>query len=335
MSDKLELSRAELVRQRRAQRAVKELAQTTRRALKPMTHVSSRAVPTRPVIKPKRVDDSRSRRFNVVLGLPEIHLHRPNITMPRLRGGWRPTSFIVAILLGTAIYFALTLPYFQVPNATVLGNNRLSREEIDSVLGVTGQSIFTVQPHDVAARLRMNYPELASAEVNVYLPNHVYVTVIERQPVILWQQDNGYTWIDPMGVAFRPHGTAAGLVSVIGLTEPPAGTASVDDPFSPPPFMQEELVDAILVLSSSVPAGATMIFDPSYGLGWNEPRGWQAFFGTSAKDMALKVRVYQSLVDSLVSRGRIPEFISVIYPDAPFYRMTEVDVQEVTVEDGQ
>jgi hypothetical protein len=237
------------------------------------------------------------------------------------------------IFLSTAIYFALTLPYFHVSSATVLGNSRLSREELDSVLSVTGQSIFMVQPDEVAARLRMNYPELASAKVNVYLPNHVYVTVTERQPVILWQQDGGYTWIDPAGVAFRPRGEAAGLVTVNGLTTPPAGVASLDDPFSPLPFLQKELVNAILVLSPSVPAGSTMIFDPGYGLGWNDSRGWQAFFGTSAKDMALKVRVYQSLVDSLVSRGRIPVFISVVYPDAPFYRMANVEVQEVT--DGQ
>jgi hypothetical protein len=181
----------------------------------------------------------------------------------------------------------------------------------------------------------MNYPELASAKVNVYLPNHVYVTVTERQPVILWQQDTGYTWVDPTGVAFRPHGNVDGLVSVIGLTLPPARMALLDDPFSPPPFMQKELVNAILALSPNVPAGATMIFDPGYGLGWKDGRGWQVFFGTSAKDMALKIRVYQSLVDSLASRGRIPVFISVAYPDAPFYRMAAVDVQEVTVTDGQ
>ncbi len=333
MSAKRELSRAELVRQRRAQRAAKELQQTTQRALKPIAAVTSRAVPTRPVIKPKRVDGSR--RFNIALGLPEIHLHRPNIARPHLRGNWRLASFFIAILLGTVIYFALTLPYFHVPGATVLGNNRLSREEIDSVLAVTGQSIFTVQPDDLAARLRMNYPELVSVKVNVYLPNHVYVTVTERQPVILWQQDGGYTWIDPTGVAFRPRGEAAGLASVIGLTTPPAGIVSLDDLFSPPPFMEKELVDAIVALSPNVPAGSTMIFDPSYGLGWNDSRGWQAFFGTSAKDIALKIRVYQSLVDSLASRGRIPVFISVVYPDAPFYRMANVEVQEVNVEDGQ
>ena len=337
MNRKRELTRAELARQRRAQRAAKELEQTSQRALKPITPVTSRAVPTYSVIKPKRVGNSR--RFNIALGLPEIHLHKPTITMPRLRPGWRLASFFIAILLSTAIYLALTLPYFHVPNITLLGNNRLTREEIEAVLGVTGQSIFAVQPDILATRLRMNYPELASVEVNAYLPNHVYVTVTERQPVLLWQQGEGFTWIDPAGVAFRPHGTASALVPVIGLAVPPAGSAPADDPFSPPPYMQKELVDAILVLAPNVPTGATMIFNSTDGLGWTDSRGWMAFFGTSAYDMPLKIRVYQSLVESLVGRGKFPEFISVVYPDAPFYRMAETEVQteiqDVTVDDGQ
>jgi hypothetical protein len=333
MSDKRELSRADIARQRRAQRAAKEMQQTTQRALKPIAAVSSRIVPTRPVIKLKRVKIPR--RFNASLGVPEIHLHRRAIAMPNLRESSRRSSFLIAVFLGAVIYFVLTLPYFHVQRATVLGNSRLSSEEVDAALGVYGQSIFTVRPKDLAASLRMNYPELASAVVKVYLPNHVYVTVTERQPVISWQQGDGYTWIDSTGVAFIPRGSGEELVSVSGMAAPPAGLAILDDPLSPPPFMQQELVKAILDLSPNVPAGSTMIFDSTYGLGWNDPRGWQAFFGMSAKDTPLKIRVYQSLVDSLVSRGRIPAFINVAYPDAPFYRMTNVEVQEVTVEDGQ
>jgi hypothetical protein len=181
----------------------------------------------------------------------------------------------------------------------------------------------------------MNYPELLSAQVNVYLPNHVYVTITERQPVIAWQQDGGYTWIDATGVAFRPRGLVAGLVPVIGLTVPPVGTPSLDDPFSPPPYMQKELVDAILALAPTVPADSMMVFDRSFGLGWTDSRGWKSFFGTSAPDMPLKVRVYQSLVDSLVSQGKIPAIINVTYPDAPFYRMADVASQELPVDNGQ
>jgi hypothetical protein len=222
-----------------------------------------------------------------------------------------------------------------VPNATVLGNNRLTREEIESVTGVIGQSIFTVQPDEVETRLRMNYPELLSAQVSVYLPNHVYITITERQPVILWQQDEGYTWIDSTGVAFRPRGLVAGLVPVIGLIVPPVGTPPLDDPFGAPPFIQKELVDAILALAPTVPADSTMIFDRTFGLGWSDNRGWKSFFGTSVQDMPLKVRVYQSLVDSLDKRGIIPSFISVMYPDAPFYRTVKVELKQLPVDSGQ
>lgn len=328
MSERNELSRAEIARQRRAQRAAKELTQTTRRAVKPAVAVSSRmASPD----KQARRRTALPRRYNIALGMPDIHLHRPSVS--RFFTGWRLGSVFIVILLGVAIYLSLSLPYFHVPNATVLGNNRLTREEVESVSGVLGQSIFTVQPEEVETRLRMNYPELLSAQVDVYLPNHVYVTLSERQPVILWEQNEGYTWIDATGVAFRPRGLIAGLVPVKGLVTPPPGQAPLDDPLSPRPYMQKQLVDAILSLAPHVPADSVMVFDRSFGLGWTDSRGWKAFFGTTAKDMPLKIRVYQSLVDSLVNRGVSPVMINVMYPDAPFYRAVESG-QELTLDNG-
>jgi hypothetical protein len=331
MSDKQELSRSEVARERRAQRAVKELAQTSKRASKPV--VVAARVPPRAAVNRKRF--ATPRRFNIALGLPEIHLHKPSLASQRLFASWRLVSISIAVLVSVALYLALSLPYFRVPNATVLGNNRLTREEIESVTGVIGQSIFTVQPDEVETRLRMNYPELLSAQVSVYLPNHVYITITERQPVILWQQDEGYTWIDSTGVAFRPRGLVAGLVPVIGLIVPPVGALPLDDPFGAPPFIQKELVDAILALAPTVPADSTMIFDRTFGLGWSDNRGWKSFFGTSVQDMPLKVRVYQSLVDSLDKRGIIPSFISVMYPDAPFYRTVKVELKQLPVDSGQ
>jgi cell division protein FtsQ len=334
MSDRQELSRSEIARQRRAQRARKELEQTSKRASKPVAMVARVA----PRDTASRAADHKrfanQRRFSIALGLPEIHLHKPSIATQRLFASWRLASISVAVVLGVVIYLALSLPYFRVPNATVQGNNRITREEIESVTGIVGQSIFTIQPNEVAVRLRTNYPELLSAQVKVYLPNHVYITVAERQPVILWQQDGGYTWIDATGVAFRPRGAVTGLIPVQGLVTPPNGTPALDDPLAPPPYIQKELVDAILALAPTVPADTTMVFDRSYGLGWTDSRGWKSFFGTSAQDMPLKVRVYQSLLDSLVSRGKTPSFISVMYPDAPFYRAVEIQYEELTADNG-
>lgn len=323
MSNKRELSRAELVRARRAQQAAKEMQQTVQRSVKPASAVTSRL--SKPYVqpKPKRVEEPK-RRFNIALSLPHITLHKPAIHLSRPSLNWRTASIVFVFVFGTLLYLAWTLPYFHVPVATVLGNNRLTHDEINAVLGVQGQSIFMVQPREVESRLRMNYPELASAKVDVYLPNYVYVTVTERQPVIILQQGEGFTWIDSTGVAFRPRADGGVLIPVLALSTPPAGVASTDDPFSPPPYMQKELVDAILALAPAVPAGSTLTFDSTEGLGWTDPRGWKVYFGANAKDMPLKIQVYQSLVNSLASKNKIPEYINVAFADAPYYRMAQI-----------
>jgi hypothetical protein len=333
MSEKRELSRAEQVRARRSQRVTQAMTQHTQRAIKPMNPVTSRVGTSYVQTKHKRTDTQR--RFNIALGLPDMKLYQPAIKISRSRGSWRFISFLLTCLFGTAIYFMWTLAYFHVPAATILGSDRLSKDEIEAVLGITGESIFLVQPNDLETRLRLNYPELASAEVKVYLPNHVYVNVNERQPVILWQQGDGFTWIDSTGVAFRPRGQVNGLVPVLGLATPPAGGPSTDDSLSPPPYIQKELVDAILILAPNVPAGSTLTFEPNEGFGWKDSRGWNIFFGLDPQDMPLKLRVYQSLVDSLVSRGKVPEYINVAYPNAPYYRMPQFTGNDSTVGSGQ
>ncbi len=330
MSDKRDLSRAEVARRRRAQRAVKEMEQTKKHATRPIVPVTSRARPAPVSSRPILV--KKPRRFNIALGLPEFHLQKPKFVMPRMRANLRFASILISLLLGAAIYLAFTLSYFFVPSATVLGNNHITVEEINTILGVTGQNIFTIKPDELQTRLRLNYPELLSAEVKVYLPNHVYVTIVERTPLIIWQRGEGYTWIDQAGVAFRPRGLQAGLVPVIAVDDPLPGTVASGDLYSPPPYMQEELVDAILALSPLLPAGTTMTFDSVQGLGWKDSRGWQVYFGTSVEDMPLKARVYQSLVDSLMSRSIYPAYINVIYPEAPYYRMAIIEKKESTEE---
>jgi cell division septal protein FtsQ len=331
MSNKRELTRAEIVRQRRNERTAKEITQTAHQAVKPMVKVTSRT-PTIPMNVYTPTKQKTKRRFNLSLGLPEFHLPKPTFTLPQIRfnPNWRLTSFIIAVVLGVLIYLGLTLPYFYVPQATVLGSNRITREEINAVSGVIGQSIFTVQPDEVQKNILMNFPELVSAQVNVYLPNHVYVTVAERTPVILWQQNEGYTWIDSTGIAFRPRGFAEGLILVNAIDTPATGIPVENQPT---PYMQKDLVDAITLLFPHVPAGSTLTFSLADGLSWTDPRGWIVAFGTSSNDMPLKIRVYQSLVDSLTAQRISPVYINVTHPDGPFYRAAQTDSEEVLVEE--
>lgn len=330
MSGKRQLPRAEIVRQRRAQQNSQRLKHASQQAHRPLPPVTTRGTP---YVMPKR-KSAPGHRFGLSLGLPHVErIGNPLHALPRPRLGWRLLSFFLILGLGAGLYFAWTSPYFRVAQAYVVGNTRLSAAEINAVLGIANQPIFMLMPKEIAARLRQNYLELASAQVKVYLPNYVWVYVTERTPVILWQQGQAYTWIDASGVAFQPRGQVAGLILVSALATPPAGMALLDDPLSPPPYLSTELAAAIQVLAGSVPAGTTLIYDPSHGLGWQDERGWQVFFGSSSKDLALKLRIYQSLVDSLTGKGITPAFISVVYPDAPFYRLAEpVEAVPITSE---
>jgi hypothetical protein len=252
-----------------------------------------------------------------------FELRMPAISLPSVEVKSRLFSMFLCILLGAGLYLIMTLPDFRVSQAQIMGNQRLSADEINAVLSTSGQPIFTLMPSDLETRLRLNYPELKSAHVILGLPNSVMVNIVEREPVILWQQGGGITWIDKNGVAFRPRGTAANLIPVAALAAPPAGSPAVNDPLSPLPYLSADMVKAIETLAPSVPAGTSIVYDPKDGLGWADARGWRVTFGYDAKEMAVKLKVYQSLIDSLTQQGITPVFISVEFANAPYYRMSQ------------
>lgn len=339
MSEKKELSRAELVRLRREKETSQRRERAKKDATRPAPTVTTRVKTTRvkksaikgatqPKRKLARSNNVRSsrRRFQVALlpVAPVTSLQSVrNIGLPRLHTGPRLFSFILVTLLGAVLYLGFNLPQFRVVQAQVTGNQVLSAAEINAALNIASQPILLLVPSDLETRLRLNYPELIAVHVNVALPNVVSVYISERKPVIRWEQSGGYTWISEDGVAFRPRGENANLISVVALSAPPTDGNVSPDPLTPAPFISSELVRAIEGLASHVPPGMTILYDAGFGLGWNDPRGWRVYFGTKASDVELKVRVYESLVNSLTQRGIRPALINVTYPTAPYYRMSK------------
>jgi POTRA domain-containing FtsQ-type protein len=326
MSEKKDLSRADLVRLRRergsktrVERARKQSTRTT-----PVTSRKQDAVPSRRRTAAESAPrSSRRRRFqNALLPVaPDAELRGISLARPNL--GKRLPSFLVVLLFASAIYFAFNTPQLRVGQAQVIGNRMLTPEEINTALDVTGQPTFLLIPSDLEKRLRLQFPELAAAKVDLALPNTISVQVVERRPIIRWEQGDGYTWIADDGIAFRPHGDMPGLISVVALSAPPIEGIVSPDSLTPAPFLAPEMVKAIKELAAHVPPGVQVLYDSSFGLGWIDPRGWKVYFGTSGSDMELKVHVYESMVASLTERGIRPAMINVTYPTAPYYRLSE------------
>jgi hypothetical protein len=323
MSEKNEFSHAEMVRLRREREQKKRMHRIVKEATRPVPPITTRSKQSAPKTRNGKPMQNARRRFHIALpAVPTARSNFRSISLPRPRFGWRFASFIITALLGTMIYLAFHLPQLRVTEAQVTGNQMLTPADVNSALNITGRPVFLLSPSDLETRLRLNYPELVSVRVDVSLPNLVSVNLTERKPVIRWEQGDGYTWIAEDGVAFKPRGEIAGLISVVAESAPPAGGSGAD-PLNPAPFISTEMIEAVKGLAGHVPPGMSILYDARMGFGWNDPRGWRVYFGATGHDVELKMRVYESMVDSLMQRGIRPVLINVTYPTAPYYRMTQ------------
>jgi hypothetical protein len=248
----------------------------------------------------------------------------PAISMPKIGIGPRLLSFLLTALCATGLYYMYSQDPFIVRGASITGNSRVNVQQIGSVLGIANQPAVLLNPAQIEYNILATFPDIATASVEVDLPASVVVTVSERQPVIAWLQDGQTTWVDAQGYAFAPRGDVSGLVIVTAAGAPPTpGNLDLHQTIGARPFLTSDLSKAIATLSPLVPQGSALIFDPGYGLGWSDPRGWKVYFGHSNGDVVLKYQVYQSMLDYLAKHNIQPVLISVEYPNAPYYRVEQ------------
>jgi hypothetical protein len=314
-------NRSEAVRRRRKREGGQHRHDPAVLATRPVAPITSR----RPVLPPVsgRERPPVRRRREAAFSMPGLEVRLPAISFSGSSAKWRFISGGLTLLLGAALYLAFTAETFVAGAPRVSGNQRLSAEELSAALGIGHTQIFWLDPRELEQRLRLNLPDLVEAHVRLGLPNTIAVQVRERTPVIVWNQDGGYTWIDSNGIAFRPRGVAQGVITVQAQSAPETDATPPSDALTPRPYISADLVQAIVALAPHAPAGQAILYDAGYGLGWTDGRGWQAFFGQESRDMALRLRIYDSLVQLFNAQGIQPAFVSVQYPDAPYYRMNQ------------
>jgi len=310
------LNRAGTVRSRRMARRAGKATQTRSKSRR------GRNVPAMVARNPqmeRHLNNGRKevrRRVPLKLAAEGAELHLP--ALPVLRFGWRALSAVLLGALLLALYTLLTSPAFMVGRVELVGAQRLDAQDVNSALNVAGSSIFSVQPEQISEAVSQAFPELQDFAVRVSFPARVLVDVLERQPVIAWEQSGITVWLDSAGFAFIPEGEAPNLITVQAIEAPPA---LEEYSYSRHQLILPEMARVILTLSEHSPEDAVLLFDPNLGFGWQDPAGWIAYFGNSAEAINQRLAVYQSVVDELTGRGLTPTMISVAQLHAPYYRM--------------
>jgi cell division protein FtsQ len=259
------------------------------------------------------------RRYDVSLNIPGAEMRLP--ALPQVSVGWRLLSALMVASLLMLIYHLWNSPTYRIGRVDMVGLQRLTTADVNALLNLQGEPIFTLDVDALQQRIENAFPEFSSVSVEVGMPNHVLLTVEERLPLLAWHQDGRTVLVDSNGVSFpmrNPDEPPPPLVIEAFSTPPSSAGLPVDG--APIRFMPVEMVSAILSMKAQAPENTPLIYDAKHGLGWKDAQGWEVYFG-DVQNMEMKLRVYKALVKQLQQDGITPALISVEYVNAPYYRM--------------
>ncbi|HSJ58235.1 MAG TPA: FtsQ-type POTRA domain-containing protein [Anaerolineae bacterium] len=277
---------------------------------------SAVAIPRAPATRARSSDQGRGRRT------PATRTARRQVeAVPRRRFPWRNLLRRLPILLLTlaaisALVYAFTDAQFFVYEGHIVGARHLHPAIIYQAAGVHEQSIFWIDPNNVAARVAQ-VEGVKEVRVRCELPARVVISVEERQPRILWRavmQEHDW-WLDEEGVVLPYHGDPASpdLIFVVDYS---SRALAVGDHVEP-----VELVQSVLSLAKAMPGVRIYTYHAERGLGFTQESAgsqWPVYLGSS-DDLARKVQVMQAVTTYLASNDIRPRYVDVRWADHPVY----------------
>jgi cell division protein FtsQ len=261
------------------------------------------------------------RRFDLALGATGAEMRLPSF--PVIRFGWRLISGLMVAGLLFCLYTIWTSPDYQVSSVNVEGIERVSWEEVISVVGVFDQPIFVIEPTKMQNELHKAFPEFSSILVKVALPAKVLILVEERQPVLAWEESERVLWVDMQGFAFPARGEPSPEIIVKALDQitQPINENLIQEEYQEHPYLTAEMVYAIMALSEISPENTPLVYMQDHGLGWRDHRGWDVFFGRYNEEIETKLNLYEAIIQFIAKEQIQPVLISVEHLHAPYYRL--------------
>ena len=236
----------------------------------------------------------------------------------RVRLRWLRGAAVLLVVLVVAGGLWLTLDdRFYIYRADVLGANRVSRESVFAASELPGLHVLWVDPAEIESRILSALPSLKSAQVACRLPAKCTITVVERQPKVVWEEagdqrsEKRVWWIDADGVLFPAQGAFTEGWEVQGPL-PRDESDELDE------RVRIALIE-LLVAEASV--SELFYYTPGRGLAYMDARGRRIVLG-EGPGMAERLQVLQWLMDDLEARGLTPRVVDVRFPEAPYYSLT-------------
>jgi len=262
---------------------------------------------------PKR-DAKRYDKAGAVV-LNRVKLGQAPVSLYRIR--WMHIGLWVILTLavvGGGLGLWLTVDSrFYIYDARIVGNRRLSQEEIFDASGLRGLHILWARSGTIEASILEAQPSLKSVEASCRLPSTCEIAVVERRPRVLWDENGTRWWIDEQGAVFS--GTETEGVSdgsgrwLISGPLPRDAEGNLDD---------EVRVGLAELWESGWDLPDTFQYGPAQGLSFVDEHGWRIVVGQGS-GMVRRLRVMEDLVAHLEAHGVTPRFVDVRFSEVPYY----------------
>lgn len=235
---------------------------------------------------------------------------------------------------------------FYLRYIPVEGTSTIDINSIAAASGLAGSHIFAADPQAAAERIG-EVGGVVTATVTLHWPNEVMIRVSEKPPLATWQEGDQTFWIDADGQLTPSRAQTVGLLNIISevpatqfadlfaeveeeaavgestakeTTDEKAAEEEATETASQAAFVPQPVLAGALQLRELRPNIDKLVYKPSDGLGYQDGRGWTAYFGTGL-DMHQKLVVYETIVANLLERGARPAYISVANQHKPYYRL--------------
>jgi hypothetical protein len=199
---------------------------------------------------------------------------------------------------------------FYLFSMPITGNVSIPTSEIIATSGLSGLHIFAADPNQ-AASLVGQMPGVISATVTLEWPNHVSIKIAEDSPVAMWSQNGHNYWITGQGHLVPARVSTSGLLLI---------ESEEDEPSRENLYVPDDVLEGALMLRDLRPNIDRLSYQMGNGLGYQDGRGWQVYFG-SGQNMEQKLVVYEAIVEDLLSNSITPAYISVRNGLKPYYSL--------------
>ncbi len=269
---------------------------------------------------PKRKKSKLRRRFDLAWGANGAEMRLPGI--PQVAIGWRFVSGLLMTALLALLFHLWNSPMYQINQLEINGLRRLDTRDVAAILGLNGETIFSVDVDEFEQRLADTFPEFSAVTVEVGLPAAVEISVEERRPIITWLQDGRTLLVDANGIAFpkRSDEDQVPPLMVSASVSPSGDMLDEESQDTATQFIPVEMVSAILSMSGHAPSGSALVYDQLRGLGWRDAQGWDVYFG-DVRDMGQKLILYNAIAEKINEEDITPALVSVEHIHNPYYRI--------------